>query len=73
VADGDIFERAGGDVAVKCLDRDPKLGSGLRCSFEPVRRGLARLARPHDVALDTVLAMLVESHNFDEISPAAVM
>jgi hypothetical protein len=37
VADGDIFERAGSDVAVERFDRATELGSGLRGGLEPVR------------------------------------
>jgi hypothetical protein len=37
VTDGDIFERAGSDVAVQRLDRAAELGGGLRNSFESVR------------------------------------
>jgi len=45
VADGDVLERAGGDVAVERLDRATEPGSGLCCSLESVRWGVARLAR----------------------------
>ena len=61
-------------MTVQRLDRAVQLGGGLCGGLEPVRWGLARFARPHNVALDTaVLAMLAEPHNLDEISPAAVM
>jgi len=45
LADDDVAEIPGSDMAVERLDRAAELGSGLRCRFEPVRRGLARLAR----------------------------
>jgi hypothetical protein len=37
VADIDITERAGGDVAIEGLDRTTKLGGGLTGSLEPIR------------------------------------
>src|SRR5262249_6186038 len=45
MTDADVFERAGGDVAVERLDRTTELGSGLRGGLEPVRWRGARLAR----------------------------
>src|SRR5215471_15234008 len=45
LANADVAEIPGGDVGVERLDRATELGSGLRRSFEGVRRGLARLAR----------------------------
>jgi hypothetical protein len=37
VAKGDVFQRAGGDVAIEGLDRTTKLGGGLTGSLEPIR------------------------------------
>jgi hypothetical protein len=38
VADGDVFERAGGDVAVESLDRAVQLACGLGGRSQAVRR-----------------------------------
>jgi len=44
VADGDVLERAGGDVAVERLDRAVQLGGGLRGTLKPVGGRKAQLA-----------------------------
>src|SRR5258708_2516918 len=44
MADGDIFQRAGGNIAVEGFNRAPELGSGLRCGQQSARYTEAWLA-----------------------------